>query len=132
MSQKIRIGLVGLGFGINYLRVYLRHPNVEHVGLCDISEQKLQEVGRQFGITRLYRNLDDMIASNEFDAIHLMTQIPDHAAQTVRVLDAGLHCACALPMGISINELASVVVAVVICILRQPARRRSPKRRVSV
>jgi predicted dehydrogenase len=112
MKQKIRIGLVGLGFGVNYLRVYLRHPDVEYVGLCDISEPKLREAGRQYGITRLYRNLDEMIASGEFDAINLMTQVPDHAAQTVRVLDAGLHCACALPMGVSLEELGTVAAAV--------------------
>lgn len=111
MSKKIRIGLVGLGFGINYLPSYLRHPEVGHVGLCDLSEQKLQDAGRDYGITRLYRNLDDMIASNEFDAIHLMTQIPDHATQTVRVLNAGLHCACALPMGVSMDELTAVIAA---------------------
>jgi predicted dehydrogenase len=112
VAKKVRIGLVGLGFGINYLRVYLRHPDVEYVGLCDISGQKLQEVGRQYGITRLYRNLDDMISGREFDAIQLMTQIPDHASQTVQVLDAGLHCACALPMGVSMEELAAIVAAV--------------------
>lgn len=112
MSQKIRIGLVGLGFGINYLRAYVRHPDVKYVGLCDISEQTLQEVGQQYGITRLYRNLDEMITSNEFDAIHVMTQIPDHAAQTVQVLDADLHCACTLPMGVSLDELAAIAASV--------------------
>jgi len=112
MSSKIRVGLVGLGFGINYLNVYLRHPDVEYVGLCDISEKRLQEVGQKHGISRFYRNLHEMIASHEFDAIHLMTQIPDHAAQTVQVLDAGLHCACALPMGVSLDELAAIAASV--------------------
>lgn len=112
MSRKLRIGLVGLGFGINYLKVYVKHPDVEYVGVCDISEQKLKDAGQKYGITRLYRTLDAMIASKEFDAIHLMTQIPDHAAQTIQVLGAGLHCACALPMGVSLDELKLVADAV--------------------
>ncbi|MCP4644095.1 MAG: gfo/Idh/MocA family oxidoreductase, partial [bacterium] len=41
-----------------------------------------------------------------------MTQIPDHAPQTIQVLDAGLHCACAIPMGVSMHELAAVLAAV--------------------
>lgn len=111
MGGKVRIGLVGLGFGVNYLRVYLRHPDVEYVGLCDIAAGRLREVGQQYGVTRLYPTLDEMIASQAFDAIHLMTQIPDHAPQTLRVLDAGLHCACALPMGVSMAELAAIGAA---------------------
>jgi predicted dehydrogenase len=112
MRQRLRVGLVGLGFGVNYLRVYRRHPDVEYVGLCDLDERKLEEVGQRFEVSRRYRTLDDMIASREFDAIHLMTQIPDHAAQAIQVLEAGLHCACALPMGVSLDELARVVAAV--------------------
>lgn len=112
MSAKIRMGLVGLGFGIKYLDAYLRHPDVEYVGLCDISDHRLQEVGRQHGISRLYRTLDDMIDSHDFDAIHLMTGIPEHATQTVQVLNAGLHCACALPMGVSLAELDAVAAGV--------------------
>lgn len=112
MRTKIRVGLVGLGFGINYLNAYIEHPDVEYVGICDVSEVRLNEVGRKHGISRLYRSLDEMVSSSEFDAVHLMTQVPDHAAQTRQVLGAGIHCACTIPMGVSMDELGSVAESV--------------------
>ena len=34
MSEKINVGIVGLGFGKEFIRIYQNHPNVDKVAIC--------------------------------------------------------------------------------------------------
>src|SRR5437660_12401579 len=95
---KIRVARVGLEFASSFLPLYLHHSNVEYLAICDLNERKLAEIGDRFGITRRFSHLEDILASTEYDAVHLVTPIPNHAQQTIAVLESGKHCACAVPM----------------------------------
>jgi predicted dehydrogenase len=55
--------------------------------------------------------LDDVLDSGDYDAIALFTPIPDHARHVLQVLDAGLHCACAVPMTTTLEDIERVVAA---------------------
>ncbi len=48
MKEKLRIAVVGLGFGAEFIPIYLYHPNVEHVAICDSDPAKLKETGDKF------------------------------------------------------------------------------------
>jgi predicted dehydrogenase len=107
--KTIRVALVGLEFGRAFVPLYLRHPNVQELAICDLDERKLTLVGDGFGITRRFTHLEEILASRDYDAVHLVTPIPLHAEQTVAVLESGKHCACAVPMGSSLEELKQIV-----------------------
>lgn len=107
-SNGIGVALVGLGFGAAFLPIYLRHPEVRKVVVCDRDEERAREIGKKFDVTSVV-DLDDVLGSDEIDAVHLVTPMPDHATQSLQVLNAGKHCACAVPMGLSIDELRMVV-----------------------
>jgi len=113
MAEKngIRVAVVGLGFGAEFVPIYLRHPNVARVAMCDTDETRLREVGDRFRIPHRLRSFEDVIASSDLDAVHLVTGIPQHAEQTVAVLESGKHCACTVPMATSIEDLRAVVAA---------------------
>lgn len=110
-SGKIRIAVVGLGFGSSFAQIYRDHPHVEYVGLCELNETKLHQVGDQLGIKRRHTNIEELIDSDEYDAVHLLTPIPLHAKQSLAVLNSGKHCACAVPMGTTYEELQAIVDA---------------------
>jgi len=42
---KIRVAVVGLGFGAEFLPIYQRHPDAELYAICQRSTEKLNEVG---------------------------------------------------------------------------------------
>jgi predicted dehydrogenase len=109
--MKVRVAVVGLGFGAEFVPIYLDHPAVEWVAICDQDGQRLQAVGDRFGIERRFRDLQEVIASDEVDAVHLVTGIPAHASQAIAVLHAGKHCACTVPMATSIADLRAIVNA---------------------
>ena len=110
-SGKVRVALAGLGFGAEFVPIYLDHPDVASVAICDLSERRLREVGDRFGIEARYRDVADVVRSADYDAVHLVTGIPDHAPQAVAVLESGKHCACTVPMATSLEDLRAIVGA---------------------
>lgn len=109
MDDKLRVGIVGLNFGGQFVEPFASHPRVAEVALCDLDQAKLSKHGDPLGIKRRYTRLEDMLADKALDAVHLNTAIPDHARQTLAVLDSGKHCACAVPMAASLADLRAVV-----------------------
>ncbi len=104
----LKVALVGLGFGAEFVPIYRDHPAVAEVAICDPNPETLRSMGDRFGIARRFGDLEAVLAS-DFDAVHLVTPIPLHGAQTLAVLNAGKHCACTVPMALTLEELAAIV-----------------------
>ena len=110
-SKKLRIALVGLGFGAEFVPIYLNHPKVESVAICDLNEKRLHDTAEKFNIQKRYRDVEEIIQSDQFDAVHLVSGIPEHAWQAQAVLKSGKHCACTVPMATSVDDLKKIVQA---------------------
>ncbi len=108
-KAKVQIALVGLNFGGRWISAYQQHPNVATVGLCDTHETILHRVADSHGIEHRYTSLENILESDEYDAVHLFTPIPLHAEQTIAVLSANKHCACAIPMAVRIEDVRRIV-----------------------
>ncbi len=110
-TKKIRMALVGLGFGAEFVPIYLHHPDVDSLTICDSDKKQLNKIGDKFMVERRVTSLQQIIDSDEYDAVHLVTPIPLHAKQTVAVLESGKHCACTVPMATNIEDLRDIVTA---------------------
>ncbi|MDB6154274.1 MAG: oxidoreductase domain protein [Chthoniobacteraceae bacterium] len=103
-NKRINIAIVGLGFGAEFIPIYQRHPNANMVAICQRTQSKLDAVGDQYGITKRYTELSELLKDPEIDAVHINSPIPDHAEQTIAALKAGKHVACTVPMATSIED----------------------------
>lgn len=111
MSDKVRVAVVGLQFGAAFVPIYQHHPDVSQVTVCDIDETRLREVADRFGVAARFTRLEDVLASDTCDAVHLLTPVPLHTEQTLVALAAGKHCACAVPMATDLGELRRIIAA---------------------
>jgi predicted dehydrogenase len=111
MTQKIRVGIVGLGFGAEFIPIYQAHPHAELVAVGQRSEAALNEIADHFGVPQRYSSFEAMLQDPDIDAIHINTPISEHADQAVAVLEAGKHVACTVPMATSVEDCARVVAA---------------------
>jgi predicted dehydrogenase len=111
MKQTISVGLVGLGFGAEFVPLYLNHPKVDRVVLCDADPDVLSKIGQRFGVQERCQSFSEVLSSPDLDAIHLVTPIPLHAEQTLAVLRSGKHCACTVPMAVRIKDLRDIIRA---------------------
>jgi len=107
----LNVALVGLRFGAEFLPIYLHHPDVAEVTICDTDAGVLAGMGGKFGVKRRCARLEDVLDSKGIDAVHLVTPIPLHAGQTLAVLRSGRHCACTVPAATSIEDLRAIVAA---------------------
>jgi hypothetical protein len=80
---KIRVAVVGLGFGAEFLPIYQRHPDAELYAICQRSADKLKEVGDQFGVERRYESYERLLADPNVDAVHINTPIAAHAPMSL-------------------------------------------------
>jgi predicted dehydrogenase len=109
--KAIHVALVGLGFGAEFVPIYLDHPDVASVAICDQDEKRLSACGERFGITQRFRDFAELLAQDDIDAVHLISGIPDHEGQAVAALQAGKHVASTVPMAISLEGLHAIVAA---------------------
>ena len=110
-NKKINVALAGLGFGAEFVPIYLHHPWVESLTVCDPDVKVLNAVGDRFEVANRVADLDEILSNDDIDAVHLVTPIPVHAEQTIAVLRAGKHCACTVPMATRIEDLNAIVAA---------------------
>jgi predicted dehydrogenase len=111
MQKKIKVAMVGMGFGAEFVPIYLHHPNVESLTICDSNPAVLKAVGDQFEVARRTTDLNAILNADDVDAVHLVSPIPYHAQQTLAVLKSGKHCACTVPMATSLEDLQAIVAA---------------------
>lgn len=111
MSGSIRVAIVGLGFGAEFIPIYQKHPNAEMYAICQRTESKLNEIGDYFGVEKRYMDFDELIADPNVDAVHINSPIHLHAEQSIKALRAGKHVACTVPMATSVEECREIVKA---------------------
>jgi predicted dehydrogenase len=109
--KKVRVAIIGLGFGAEFIPIYQNHPHAEMYAICQRSKSKLDQIGDHFGIAKRYTKYEDVLADPNVDAVHINTPIPDHAPQSLAGLRAGKHVASTVPMGTTVEECLALVEA---------------------
>ncbi len=107
--MSLRAGLVGLGFGAEFIPIYTAYPDVEVGAICQRTHSKLDEVGDRFGVSSRYTVFDRLLQDPNVDFVHINSPIPDHAWMSIEALKAGKHVICTVPMATTLEECAEVV-----------------------
>lgn len=107
--DKARVGLIGLGFGSEFIPIYQAHPRAEVAAICQRTQSRLNEIGDRFGIAARYADFRDVLADPNVDFVHINSPIPDHAPQSIAALKAGKHVMCTVPMATSLDEAREIV-----------------------
>ena len=110
-EPPIRVAIVGLGFGAEFIPIYQNYPGAEIAAICRRNQTALDECGDRFGIAKRYTDFDEMLKDPDIDAVHINSPIPDHARQSLAALKAGKHVACTVPMATTIDECRAIVEA---------------------
>ncbi|SDE56149.1 Predicted dehydrogenase [Paenibacillus sp. UNCCL117] len=105
MTDKIRIGIIGLG-GIGtskHLPSLAKLPQVEVAAFCDLVEEKAAKAAKEYGTAdaKVYTDYRRLLEDSSLDVVHVCTPNSSHAEITVAALEAGKHVMCEKPMAIS-------------------------------
>lgn len=104
-AKKVRVAIVGLGFGAEFIPIYQAHPDAELVAVCRRNKVEMDKAADKYGIKKRYTSYEELLKEPDIDAVHINSPIPDHAPQSLAALKAGKHVACTVPMGTTLEEL---------------------------
>jgi predicted dehydrogenase len=94
----IRVGFVGCGRIADLQCLgYLEHPNAEIFAVCDLDPALARRRAEQWGATRVYGDLEKMLADPEIDAVEILTPHHLHEAHACAALEAGKHVSLQKP-----------------------------------
>jgi predicted dehydrogenase len=79
------------------------------VAAADTDEQRRAEFGARFGVRRLHRDLDELLATGTPDMIILCTPPSLHAEQAITCLQRGITVLCEKPPALSLADLDRIV-----------------------
>ncbi len=108
-NQKIRVAIVGLGFGAEFIPIYQGHPNADLYAICQRNEQKLHAIGDAFKVNVRYTDYAKLLKDKNVDLVHINSPIPDHAWMSIAALKAGKHVMCTVPMATSVEDCKKIV-----------------------
>lgn len=108
-EEQIRIGIVGLKGGAEFIPLYQNTPGIKVEALCGRDQMHLKEVCEKHQIEKSYGRLDEMLEDSSIDAIHLQSPFILHGEHTIAALEAGKNVICKGPMAISIEDCQDIV-----------------------
>ncbi|MBE6611287.1 MAG: Gfo/Idh/MocA family oxidoreductase [Ruminococcaceae bacterium] len=111
--EKLKIAIIGVGgISASHIAAYQKNPNVEIYAFCDINEERLKMKGARYGVTRLFTDEDEMLAAlPEIDAVSVCVWNCNHAACSIKALNAGKHVLCEKPIAASVKEAEAMLEA---------------------
>jgi predicted dehydrogenase len=110
-EQPIRVAIIGLGFGAEFIPIYKNYPGAEMYAICRRDQKGLDECGDRYGIKIRSADYRALLKDPNVDAVHINSPIPDHAWMSIEGLRAGKHVACTVPMATTIDECGQIVEA---------------------
>jgi predicted dehydrogenase len=109
MASRVRVAIIGLGFGAEFIPIYQNHPDAEMYAVCQRNPKTLEQIGNAFNVKQRYAKYEDVLRDPNVDAVHINTPIPDHATMSLAALKAGKHVACTVPMATTVEECQAIV-----------------------
>ncbi len=110
MNDKVRVGVVGLGYwGPNLARNFDRLPGAELAYCCDLDEANLAKARDLYPDAVVTDDLDELLADDDLDAVVVATSVPTHYELGKRVLEAGKHAFVEKPVALKAADAEDLV-----------------------
>src|SRR3990172_3425786 len=105
-ESRLRVALVGCGRIADLQRLgYLDHPHAELAAVCDRDEARARRRAAEWGVPKVYTDLDRLLADPELDAVEILTPHHLHAEHAVAALEAGKHVSLQKPPTRTLEEI---------------------------
>ena len=111
MAGKVKIAIVGLEFGAEFIPIYQAHPGAELTAICQRTREELDRKGDAFGVEKRYTEYAELLRDESIDAVHINTPPMQHAEHVIAGLEAGKHVACTIPMALKVEDCRGIVEA---------------------
>lgn len=94
-SRKLRIGIVGGGFGTSFQ--FHEHPDCIVEAVSDLRPERKEKLMKVCNCAKSYPSLEELVKDPNIDAVGVFTEGPNHVKHVLHCLNHGKHVLCAVP-----------------------------------
>ncbi|WP_417524642.1 NAD-dependent epimerase/dehydratase family protein [Marinovum sp.] len=107
----LRTGIIGAGYIADWHADAVKLTGAARLtAVCDLSAEAAGALAAAHG-AQVFTSVEEMIAADVVDAVHICTPPQLHKALAVQCLTAGLHCLVEKPVALSLAEMEAMAEA---------------------
>jgi predicted dehydrogenase len=110
-GSRLRVAIVGGGFMAEVHSRAARAARAELAGIVSSSPERSAAAAERLGIGRAYGSLDEVLADDTIDVVHVTTPNALHASQAAAVLASGKDVVCEKPLATTVADAEALVAA---------------------
>lgn len=110
-GSRLRAAIVGGGFMAEVHSRAARAARADLAGIVSSTPERSAAAADRLGIGRSYGSLDELLADDTVDVVHVTTPNALHAGQALAVLASGKDVVCEKPLATSIPDAQRMVAA---------------------
>ena len=111
MESKLRVGVIGTGFGSTVqIPAFRAHPRTEVVAVASGQPDRARTVAKTFGIPHAFDDYAALVAA-DLDLVTITTPPALHHPMTMAAVAARRHVLCEKPMALSAQEAREMLDA---------------------
>ena len=100
-NGKVGYAVVGLGIGMAHVAAVDSDDNARLVAVCDLKQEKLDEVAKSHPDTLTYTSFDEMLKNPDIDIISICLPSGMHAEYSIKAMEAGKNVLIEKPVDIT-------------------------------
>lgn len=106
-----KVGIIGAGGMVGYHIDGFRQGGGEVVAIADVNLDAATQAAEKHNIDTVYESPDDMLDSDEIDAVSIIVPNKFHAPLAIQAMEAGKHVFCEKPPALNAAEAEEMVEA---------------------
>ena len=108
-NKKVRVGVIGGGYGRNHILAYQVCDDVEVAAFCQRTRAAAEKIAGEFHIPNVCTDYRDLLQMKELDAVSIATPPHLHAAIALEAFSRGLHVLCEKPLALTRSEAETML-----------------------
>jgi predicted dehydrogenase len=110
-GARLRVAIIGGGFMAEVHSRAARAARAELAGIVSSTPERSVAAAERLGIARAYGSIDEVLADDSVDVVHVTTPNALHAEQAAAVLAAGKDVVCEKPLATTVADGEALVAA---------------------
>lgn len=101
MASRIRVGIIGVGWGsVVQVPAFRLVPEYEVAAICSRRKESVEAAGEKLEIADCSTDWESFVRRDDLDVISICTPVDLHAQQTIAAVEAGKHVLCEKPQAL--------------------------------
>ena len=111
MAKKIRVGVIGVGFGSTHIPAFQAHDAFEVVAIAASHQERAQEAAQKHNIPHAVAGYEHLVNRDDIDLVSVASAPQQHHPMTMAALKHGKHALVEIAFTRNLHEAETLTAA---------------------